>query len=212
MSKKICFKCHRVMPIEEFYRHPLMADGHLNKCKSCAKRDVRENRAARREQYSAYERLRFNRPERKKAIIESQRRRRKLHPEKRLAWQAVAAALRKGMLVRRPCELCGKHAQAHHEDYSRPLAVRWLCFRHHREIGHGQHVVQKRFRIRGRKVSRTPGHEQRKTARDIQDLARVLNRVETDQARGPSEREAIAKHLRMAIGLLTSANGNGGKK
>jgi hypothetical protein len=31
-------------------------------------------------------------------------------------------------------------AQAHHADYSQPWAVRWLCFKHHRELGHGQIV------------------------------------------------------------------------
>lgn len=40
--KKICFKCGNSKPIEEFYKHKAMGDGHLNKCKSCAKIDVKE--------------------------------------------------------------------------------------------------------------------------------------------------------------------------
>lgn len=28
----------------------------------------------------------------------------------------------------------------HHDDYRKPLAVRWLCFRHHREF----HTVQRK--------------------------------------------------------------------
>jgi hypothetical protein len=42
---------------------------------------------------------------------------------------------RLGKLKRQPCEACGttRLVQKHHTDYSKPLQVRWLCMRHHRE-------------------------------------------------------------------------------
>jgi len=44
----------------------------------------------------------------------------------------VAKALRMGAMERKPCEVCGRvKTEAHHEDYARPLEVRWLCKSHH---------------------------------------------------------------------------------
>ena len=41
MTKK-CFKCGQKKTITEFYKGQAMADGHLNKCIECTKRDVQK--------------------------------------------------------------------------------------------------------------------------------------------------------------------------
>jgi hypothetical protein len=42
--------------------------------------------------------------------------------------RAYAREYRKrGKLIPQPCEKCGDPAQMHHDDYSKPLAVRWMC-------------------------------------------------------------------------------------
>lgn len=56
-------------------------------------------------------------------------------PEKARAHDIVKRARRSGKLIPKDCEHCGvkEKVQAHHEDYSKPLEVIWLCIPcHHR--------------------------------------------------------------------------------
>lgn len=41
---KKCFKCSLEKPLDDFYKHPRMPDGHVNKCILCNKDDVKNRR------------------------------------------------------------------------------------------------------------------------------------------------------------------------
>lgn len=47
-----------------------------------------------------------------------------------LTYKAISA----GILIPKPCKICGKEkVDAHHDDYSKPLEVKWLCRGCHRK-------------------------------------------------------------------------------
>lgn len=137
MDSKSCFKCGATKPLDAFYAHPGMADGRIGKCKECNKKDVRENYAARRAQYHAYEARRNALESRKTQLAESTRRARAAHPDKYRARTALNNAVRDGRVIKAPCQCGCLEVEGHHHDYSKPLDVEWLCFRCHR-AEHGQ--------------------------------------------------------------------------
>lgn len=142
MNTKKCFKCQQEKPISEFYKHPRTSDRHLNKCKSCTKSDVKSNYDSHREKYSLYEKLRNSLPERKAYARKREKLYAKRNPQKYSARNILHAAVRDGKLKKLPCRICGNlKSQAHHHDYSKPLDVDWLCFKHHREVAHSQVVL-----------------------------------------------------------------------
>ena len=68
---------------------------------------------------------------------------RKHFPEKCLAHTIVNTSLRNGTLLRLPCSVCGDpKSEAHHNDYSKPLEIIWLCHEHHISIHHGEKSIR----------------------------------------------------------------------
>lgn len=125
---KECFKCKTIKPLTEFYKHSQMADGHLNKCKECAKGDANAHRKENIERIRKYDRDRAKNPERKKTSQEVTKKWRQEDKRRSSVHNKVARAIRSGKLVRNSCERCGNEkSYAHHEDYDKPLDVMWLC-------------------------------------------------------------------------------------
>jgi len=58
-----------------------------------------------------------------------------LRPHVHKARTMIMVAIRSGKIKRLPCERCGTlPSEAHHDDYTKPLKVRWLCKKHHTEL------------------------------------------------------------------------------
>jgi len=70
---------------------------------------------------------------------------RKTHPlslkqrQRGSARSIAGVAKKRGHLVPKSCEVCGKPGEEmHHDDYNKPLQVRWFCREHHL-LFHGKH-------------------------------------------------------------------------
>lgn len=148
--KKTCFKCGEEKPRDDFYKHKGMADGILNKCKPCTKKDTALNWRNNKEYYREYDRIRAHDPKRKsmhKRWLSTDRAKQLIAKRKkewniknhhiRTVHSKFWNAIKRGEIVKQDCEICGGRAQAHHEDYTKPLEVRWLCPQHHSDAHRG---------------------------------------------------------------------------
>lgn len=128
--KKECFKCGQVKDSSCFYRQRSNTDGLFGKCKECTKRDVLDNRKANIERIREYDRKRGKDPQRIARVTATVAAWRKKHPDRAKAQGVLYRAVRDGKLQRPDtCSRCGKKAriEAHHNDYSKPLEVLWVC-------------------------------------------------------------------------------------
>lgn len=105
---KRCRHCSEVKPPEEFYRLRSAPDGLQTWCKDC-------------------QRARKRNPE---SVRQHTAKWKAANVAKRRAHRKVFKAVKRGRLIRAVvCERCGDEelTHAHHEDYSKPLVVVWLC-------------------------------------------------------------------------------------
>lgn len=153
MTKK-CIKCGMIKDLNSFYKHPQMKDGCLNKCKDCCIKESIIN--SKKESVKRYNRNRPNKTERNEKnklrmkklkienyekyneIVTKQRKNyRQNHPEKYKATAILNESLRKGEIIKSDfCMFCNKvcNTEAHHQDYSKPLDVIWLCSECHHNL------------------------------------------------------------------------------
>lgn len=144
---KQCFKCKATLPLAEFYRHAAMADGYLNKCKTCTKQDAHQHRHGEgRERVLDYDRKRSRLPHRtalRRAVSLDWMTN---HPKERRAQNILSRAVRSGKVI--PWEVCAvsdcdRKPEAHHPDYDAPLSVVWLCRAHHMQA----HALMRKYTI-----------------------------------------------------------------
>lgn len=67
-----------------------------------------------------------------------------IYGDKQRAQQVIRNLIYRGRLIRDKCVFCGIYpSDAHHEDYSLPRAIVWLCRQHHKDVHAGGIVITK---------------------------------------------------------------------
>lgn len=95
---------------------------------------MREYRKKNAEKMREYKRI-YNAKWRKENGYPSEKKHKEKYPEKYRARQAHNAFIYRGKIKREPCIVCGEiKSQAHHEDYSKPHDIIWLCGIHHKKV------------------------------------------------------------------------------
>ena len=117
-NTKTCTLCGKPVGTDHYAGNP------SRHCE-CHKKDICKKRALNADYFRAYDRARGNRQ-----VADYGKRYREANPEKYVAQTAVGNAIRDGKLEKPEwCEMCLKicSVNAHHQDYSKPLDVWWLC-------------------------------------------------------------------------------------
>lgn len=137
-----CRKCLMVKPLSNFKTTHRYKDSFLSRCNECESAYQKEYREKMsidiqwvlKERKRKRECIRRNWDNRNPEKLQAAKKKWRLNNlDKSSAQKKVYDAIEHGKLVALPCIKCGAKAQAHHDDYSKPLDVVWLCPKHHSE-------------------------------------------------------------------------------
>lgn len=131
---KTCSTCATEKPKSEFQTRIASKDGLTAACKQCLSARDAKRYEKEREIRSARQKMYISTPEGKAAHKRAIKNWQEKNQIRRAAHVILNNALRNKTVIPQQCWECGKKAEAHHPDYSRPLDVVWLCKKHHREV------------------------------------------------------------------------------
>lgn len=132
---KHCPRCDQSKPLTDYPKNKRTKDGLACYCRVCHNHYTLTDYYRRHESALAARKA-YKKRNRDKVRAANRRYNqtvRKLYPEREAARSAVSNAIRDGRLIPQPCRVCGKKAEAHHPDYSKPLEIDWLCLQHHKD-------------------------------------------------------------------------------
>jgi ribosomal protein S27AE/uncharacterized protein YlaI len=124
-------ECPRCGTLTEFSDDYIKRRGYM--CNPCKSRATIES--AKKHKERKYSHTREYQKTHKFDRSEYSKRYRNNNPEKKKAHSLVQTAIRNGSIIKQQCLVCGdSNSHAHHDDYTKPLEIKWLCHIHHMEL------------------------------------------------------------------------------
>ena len=129
---KRCSRCKIEKSLGCFAKNRTRKDGLQHYCREC--KTILKKKYLKTEACKESNRRYKQSCKGKESVKRYDEKARRTHPEKYEAHYKAANAEKKGLLIRQPCEICGEvDVQKHHEDYSKPLDIEWLCKKCHQK-------------------------------------------------------------------------------
>jgi len=130
---KMCNHCKIRKPENEFYKMHRCLNDLSFICKKCDRKRTEEYRSNNR--HIIRERFKKWRNKNKDKINAYQKLYQLKNKERINVRATVYRAIKLKKIIRKNCSVCNeKKSEAHHEDYSKPLDIIWLCRLHHAQI------------------------------------------------------------------------------
>ncbi len=141
---KTCSTCKEIKPKTDFYKDKRTPDGLKYQCKKCHLESSIRTRDEDKKRESNKRHMRNARKINPDKFRERERRLsiNRAKDKKYLARKELNNAVKRGDIIKpRFCKNCNKKRKitAHHDDYSKPLEVQWLCYTCHGKV-HRQNI------------------------------------------------------------------------
>jgi hypothetical protein len=134
MNKK-CSSCGKEKSINEFGIRNASYDGFTACCLECLRERDKKRYKKDKPKRIALQKMYMQTKEGKISHAKSVIAWRIKNSNKRAAHIILGNAIQSGKIIKTPCEVCGstEKIHGHHEDYTKPLEVKWLCPQHHKD-------------------------------------------------------------------------------
>jgi len=157
IKEKKCAKCGELKALDKYYKDIRASHGVYARCKSCLveydrTKEGRDRLKVRREKYKATDKFKetkrkYNLTDKAKSLDKIRKAKwQKANPVKSRAHKKVRYALDSGKLDKPDnCQICGTDCipNGHHEDYSKPLDVIWVCNQCHVDIHYKEEAARR---------------------------------------------------------------------